>query len=160
MSDITSNAGAVSSGASPLDHYQKLVNLAEAALIPIAQVLARVVIAWVFWSSGRTKVEGLSLKDSTFFLFEHEYQVPVLPPELAAYLATFAEHLFPVLLILGLATRFSALALLGMTLVIQLFVYPEAWVTHGLWAVSLLLLMAKGAGALSVDAIIRRRYQG
>jgi len=158
MSDITTPAAPTAAGRSPMDLYQRLLDRAETGLMPIAQLLARLVIAWVFWSSGRTKVDGFALKDSTFFLFEHEYQVPLLAPELAAYMATFAEHLFPVLLILGLATRFSALALLGMTLVIQLFVYPEAWVTHGLWAVALLLLMARGAGVLSLDALIRRRY--
>lgn len=159
MSDITTPAAPSAADRSPMDLYQRLIHRAETGLMPIAQLLARLVIAWVFWRSGRTKVEGFALKDSTFFLFEHEYQVPLLSPELAAYMATFAEHLFPVLLILGLATRFSALALLGMTLVIQLFVYPEAWVTHGLWAVALLLLMARGAGVLSLDALIRQRYR-
>ena len=159
MSDLTTPATATPARQSPQAIYQRLVATAETALMPIIQLLARLVIAAVFWNSGRTKVEGLALKDSTFFLFEHEYQVPLLPPELAAYMATFAEHLFPVLLILGLATRFSALALLGMTLVIQLFVYPQAWVTHGLWAVGLLLLMARGAGMLSLDEVVRRRYR-
>jgi putative oxidoreductase len=68
-----------------------------------------------------------------------------------------AEHVFPFLLLIGLATRFSALALLGMTLVIQLFVYPDAYATHGTWAALLLYLMARGPGALSIDHWLARR---
>jgi putative oxidoreductase len=108
----------------------------------------------VFWASGRTKVEGRSIADSTWFLFEHEYALPVIPPAPAAVFATAAEHLFPVLLLLGLLTRLSALALLGMTLVIQVFVYPEAWTTHGLWAACFLALIRFGPGALSLDRLL------
>ncbi|HEV7263938.1 MAG TPA: DoxX family protein [Falsiroseomonas sp.] len=117
---------------------------------------ARLFPAAVFWRSGRTKVEGWEIADRTYFLFEEEYRVPLLDPELAAQLATLAEHVFPVLLLLGLATRFSALALLGMTLVIQLFVYPAAWPTHGLWATCFLLLLARGGGVLSLDHLAGR----
>ncbi|WP_349615794.1 DoxX family protein [Azotobacter salinestris] len=134
--------------------------------------LARFSIAAVFWKSGQTKVEGLAidlvsgtfepglprLAASTVPLFTEEYRVPLLPPELAAQLAAFAEHLFPVLILAGLATRFSALALLGMTLVIQLFVYPGAYPTHGIWAACLLLLIARGPGAFSLDRLIARRH--
>lgn len=115
---------------------------------------ARVFPAAVFWLSGRTKVDGFSLKPSTLFLFENEYDLPIIPPEIAARLATMAEHLFPVLLILGLMTRFSALALLGMTAVIQTFVYPSAWATHGLWAACFLMLVGRGPGAWSLDAML------
>lgn len=108
--------------------------------------------AAVFWTSGRTKVEGWSIADATWFLFEHEYALPFVPSAWAAVLATAAEHLFPVLLVLGLLTRLSALALLTMTLVIQVFVYPEAWVTHGLWAACFLALLRFGPGRLSMDA--------
>lgn len=114
----------------------------------------RVFPALVFWQSGRTKVEGFTIKDSTWFLFEHEYALPLIPPEVAAILATAAEHLLPVLLILGLLTRFSALGLLAMTVVIQIFVYPGAWVTHGLWAAALLALMALGPGRWSLDHLL------
>lgn len=120
---------------------------------------ARIFPAAVFWLSGRTKVDGFSLKDSTFFLFEHEYALPIIDPALAAYLATMAEHVFPVLLVIGLATRYAALSLLIMTMVIQIFVYPDAWVTHGLWAVALVYVMARGPGMLSVDHLIARRYR-
>ena len=110
----------------------------------IILLAARIFPAAIFWRSGRTKMDGWEIADRAYFLFEEEYRLPLLDPELAARLATVAEHVFPVLLLLGLATRFSALALLGMTLVIQVFVYPAAWPTHGLWATSFLLLVARG----------------
>ena len=113
---------------------------------------ARVAIAAIFFFSGRTKVDGLlGVSDSAYLLFREDYKVPLLPPELAAHLATYAEHLFPLLLVLGLFTRLSALALLGMTAVIQVFVYPDAWPTHLSWAVLLLYLAGRGAGPLSLD---------
>jgi putative oxidoreductase len=85
------------------------------------------------------------------FLFQEEYRLPLLPPELAATLAAIGEHVFPILLVLGLASRLSALALIGMTATIQIFVYPDAWPTHGVWAVALLLVAIKGPGAWSLD---------
>lgn len=127
-------------------------------LDPLA-LLMRIVVGTVFWLSGRTKVDGFSIKSSTFFLFEHEYQVPLLSPVLAAYMATFAEHLLPLLLWLGLGTRFAALGLLGMTLVIQTFVYPEAWVTHGLWACALIYLVMRGPGVVSLDHLVQRHWR-
>lgn len=116
---------------------------------------ARVFPAAIFWQSGRTKVEGFALNDTAIFLFEEEYKLPLLPPELAATLAAVAEHVFPILLVLGLATRLSALALLGMTATIQIFVYPDAWPTHGVWAVALLLVAIKGPGAWALDRVLR-----
>ncbi|MDZ3992409.1 DoxX family protein [Pseudomonas sp. Teo4] len=115
-------------------------------------LVARVGIASIFFLSGRTKVEGfLSITPSTFELFRTDFALPQLSPWLAAHLATYAEHLFPLLLVLGLFTRLSALALLGMTTVVEVFVYPDAWPTHLTWAGLLLLLIARGAGALSLD---------
>ena len=120
---------------------------------------ARLFIAAVFLLSGRTKVEGvLTVTDSTYFLFEYEYALPLIPPPVAAHLATYAEHLFPLLLIVGLASRLSAAALLGMTAVIQAFVYPEAWRTHLGWAAALGFILFRGPGALSLDHLIRRRF--
>jgi len=120
----------------------------------LVALAARLGIAGVFWLSGRTKVDGwLSVSENAVALFEDEYKLPVLSPELAAHLAAYAEHLFPVLLVLGLATRVSALALLGMTAVIQVFVYPLAWPTHLVWAAALLYLVARGAGRLSIDRL-------
>lgn len=121
-------------------------------------VVARLSMAGVFWRSGQTKVEGFALSPSAIELFRNEYQLPLLDPVLAAYLAAFAEHMFPALLVVGLATRFAALALLVMTLVIQIFVYPDAWPVHGTWAACFLLLMARGAGILSLDHVLQRMY--
>lgn len=118
-------------------------------------LLHRLAIAAVFFLSGRTKVEGVfTLTDGTFALFETEYQVPLLEPHTAAFLAATAEHVFPILLVLGLFTRLSALALLGMTLVIQVFVYPDAWPTHLSWAALLLPLIARGGGRYSLDCVL------
>lgn len=115
-------------------------------------LVARVGIAATFFLSGRTKVEGLlSITPSTYELFRTEYMLPLVPPHIAAHLATYAEHLFPLLLVLGLFTRLSALALLGMTTVIEVFVYPDAWTTHLVWAGLLLLLIGRGAGRWSLD---------
>jgi len=123
--------------------------------IPFAVValLARVVVGLVFWNSGRTKVDGFTLRDKTFALFEDVYQVPLIPSDIAAYMTTFAEHAFPVLLWVGLASRLSALALLGMTAVIQIFVFPGAYLTHGLWAVALLIIIIRGPGCFSLDHV-------
>ena len=119
---------------------------------------ARLGVAGVFWLSGRTKVEGLiTVSDNAVALFADEYQVPLFAPELAAHLAAYAEHLFPLLLVLGLFTRASALALLGMTAVIQVFVYPAAWLTHLVWAASMLYLAGHGGGSLSLDRLLRLR---
>lgn len=134
-------------------------------------LIGRFSIAAVFWKSGQTKIEGFAidlisgefqlgwphLSDSALELFRTEYRLPLLPPEFAAPMAAFAEHLFPLLLLFGLATRFSALGLLGMTAVIEVFVYPDAYPTHGTWAAVLLYLIAKGPGVLSLDHLIARR---
>lgn len=115
-------------------------------------LLARTAIAAVFFLSGRTKVDGLlTVSDATHELFRTEYRLPGLDPAIAAHAATYAEHVLPLLLVLGLLTRLSALGLLGMTAVIQLFVYPDAWPTHLTWAALLLALVAQGGGRWSLD---------
>jgi putative oxidoreductase len=126
-------------------------SLAERIPYELVALVARLGIASVFWRSGQTKVHGFSMREETFVLFREEYRVPLLPPDFAAYMATFAEHLFPVLLVVGLASRLSALGLLAMTLVIQLFVYPSGWPQHILWIGLLLLIIARGPGAISLD---------
>ncbi len=155
-----------------LDHaVGRLVALLERIPHDLLALLGRLSIAGVFWQSGQTKIQGFALDptlgrlelgwprlgDFTVDLFRDEYRVPLLPPELAAYLATWAEHVFPILLVLGLGTRFAALALLTMTAVIQVFVYPSAWPTHGTWAMVLLYLVARGPGRLSLDHRIAAR---
>ncbi|MFK3796570.1 DoxX family protein [Pseudomonas sp. NPDC088444] len=131
------------------------------AATPSALLLvARVGIAAVFFLSGRTKVSGwLTLKPSTLQLFQYEYALPVLPTDVAAYLATYAEHLFPILLVLGLVTRPAAAALLAMTAVIEFFVYPNAWPTHLTWAGLLLPLVVYGAGRWSLDELFFGRFR-
>jgi len=122
---------------------------------------ARIFPAAVFWYSGQTKVMGWriwELKDSAIALFEDEYQVPLLDPVVAAHLAALAENLCPILLVLGLATRYAALALLFMTAVIEIFVYPGAWPTHGVWAACFLLIIGRGPGVVSLDHLIARKY--
>lgn len=123
----------------------------------IIAMVARLSIAAVFWRSGETKVDGWMLSDNALYLFENEYKLPLVDPWLAAHLAALAEHLFPVLLVLGLASRLSALALLGMTLAIEIFVYADAWPAHGTWAACLLFIAARGPGLLSLDALIAHR---
>ncbi|AIR04406.1 DoxX family protein [Cedecea neteri] len=119
-------------------------------------LVARVGIAAVFFLSGRTKVTGfMTLKPSTYELFRTEYALPLIPYNIAAHLATFAEHTFPVLLVLGLFSRFAAAGLLFMTLVIEIFVYPDAWPTHLIWGGLLLLIIARGAGRWSLDRVLK-----
>ena len=136
-----------------------IIQLLERIPYSLIALLARIIIGLVFFNSGLTKIEGFALKPSTFFLFESEYNVPLIPPVVAAYMATAAELSMPWLLWLGLGARFAALALLGMTTVIQTFVYPDAYMTHGLWAVALLLIIRYGAGALSLDRLIRGHHE-
>ena len=141
----------------PISSYRRLTDLAERALpLSLLLLIQRLGIAAVFFQSGRTKVEGIfTIPDTTVELFRSEYALPLLPPELAAYLAAGAEHLFPVLLVLGLFSRLSVAALLGMTLVIQIFVYPDAWPTHLSWAALMLPLIARGGGNWSLDRLLR-----
>ncbi len=115
----------------------------------------RFATATVFWSSGTTKLANWN---TAVELFVEEYKVPLLPPELAAYMAVSIELTTPVLLVLGLATRAAALVLLGMTAVIEVFVYPLAWPAHIQWAAMLLVLLSRGPGKLSLDHLVRMRF--
>ena len=127
----------------------------------LALLVTRVALAGIFWRSGRTKVEegtALTISDTTYFLFEHEYTGLPLPVDLAVPLATYAEHAFPILLVAGLFTRFAALSLLVMTLIIQFFVYPDAWwATHILWVAMAAILVSRGGGLFSLDDLLASR---
>ena len=131
------------------------IRLLERVPIAIPQLIFRLGLAIVFFRSGLTKLAGW---DTTILLFENEYNVPLLPAEFAAYLATAIEVAAPLALVLGFGTRLAAAVLLGMTLVIQIFVYPGSYPDHLLWAGPLLFLLLRGPGAWSVDAVLRRRF--
>ncbi len=144
---------------------RKLIEMLNSAIFAgFAMLVARVALAGVFWRSGRTKVEEgslLTIRENTFYQFNSEpfNNVPVINGDLGAYVTTYAEHILPILLVLGLFTRFAALALLVMTLVIQIFVFPAWpvwWATHILWAGLALVIMAHGAGIFSLDHWIGR----
>ena len=142
------------------DRIGQINRLADHLPHDVVALAARIFPAVVFWQSARTKVDVLTIKDSTYFLFEQVYALPLIPPAIAAQLATAAEHLLPVLLVLGLFARVGALGLLGMTAVIQIFVFPEAWVTHGLWATALLVVLAQGPGRVSLDHLLGLDHSG
>lgn len=150
------NTPAIAAAATPTGLRQRWNSIADSlsGLVShsLLALIARIGIAAMFFLSGRTKVTGfLTLTESTYSLFREEYKIPLIPPEIAAHMAAYAEHLFPLLLVLGLFTRFAALALLGMTLVIEVFVYPDAWPIHLSWAGLLLYLVGRGGGGLSMD---------
>jgi putative oxidoreductase len=143
-------------------HYDRFTDTLSGRLVESAPLLlSRLALAGVFWRSARTKVvdgSWLEISGTTRYLFAEEYSAVPLPTELSMYLATYGEHLFPILLVIGLATRFAALSLLMMTLTIQFFVYPDAWwPTHSLWAALSLILISRGAGLVSLDALIQKR---
>lgn len=134
--------------------------LAESIPYSVVALVARISVASVFWRSAQTKVdETLQLKSSAFYLFREEYKVPIVPPDVAAYLATYQELIGSVLLVVGLATRLTALAFIGMVAVIQTFVFPDGWPNHILWFALLFLLVARGPGAISLDHLIWRRMK-
>lgn len=136
----------------PMERLVRWLNRVPYTLLAIPLRLA---VATVFWNSAMTKLANWA---TAVELFREEYRVPLIPPEVAAYMAVSIELSAPVLLVLGLATRPVALILLGMTSVIEIFVYPQAWPTHIQWAAMLLVLLCRGAGAWSVDHLLRQRW--
>lgn len=158
MTDQTTRITGSQSGISFIALLMNARRWCERIPASLIALTARIAIAAVFWQSGRTKVNGFTVTDQTVYLFEYEYAVPLIPPEWAAQMAATAEHLFPVLLVLGLASRFSAFALLIMTLVIEIFVYPEAWVVHLMWASVLLYILGRGPGRLSLDHVLMKKH--
>jgi putative oxidoreductase len=132
---------------------ERVIGALERVPYSLLAIPLRLAVATVFWNSGMTKLANW---DATLQLFEDDYKVPLLPPDIAAHIAASIELSTPVLLVLGLLTRPVALVLLGMTTVIEVFVYPQAWPTHIQWAAMLLVLLCRGAGAISVDYWLRR----
>lgn len=172
LTHATSHTAQPKLGASLARYVNVVVELLSRIPHGLIAFVGRFSIAAVFWLAGQTKIEGLAiniiageftlgwpkLSASALTLFQYEYGLPFIAPVIAAYMAALAEHIFSILILVGLATRFSALALLGMTLVIQTLVYPGAYATHGTWATILLYLIATGPGALSVDHWLAIRY--
>lgn len=155
---MTMTMGNMESEAQPslLGRVRRLYD--QLGLLPLSliQLMGRVSLAMIFWRSGQTKIANWDL---TLQLFANEYKVPILPPEIAAPMAAAVELSAPVLLVLGLFTRLTTLPMLGMALVIQVFVYPQAWVDHLAWSAMLLLLLSRGPGVLSLDHLIGKALQ-
>ena len=146
----TGNAGIVGA-------LQRVIGWLEAGPYSLLALPLRFAVATVFWNSGTTKLANW---DATLQLFEDEYKVPLLPPDIAAHLGAAIELSTPVLLVFGFLTRPAALVLLGMTTVIEVFVYPQAWPTHIQWAAMLLVLLCRGAGSFSIDHLVQRWLEG
>lgn len=136
---------------------RRVIEFLDSVPYSVLAVPLRLAVGTVFWNSGTTKLADWS---AALALFTDEYKVPLLPPEIAAYLAVSIELSTPVLLVLGLFTRAAALVLLGMTIFIEVFVYPLAWPTHLQWFAMLLVLLCRGPGKLSLDHLLWRRFVG
>ena len=136
-----------------MSFLRKIIARLEAVPYSMLAIPLRLGVAWIFWSSAQVKLINWQ---RTIELFAEEYRVPLLPPEIAAAMALSIEIACPILLVLGLFTRLAVLVLLGMTAVIQIFVYPEAWPTHLQWAAMMLVLLCRGAGAFSLDRLLWR----
>jgi putative oxidoreductase len=144
-------------GRSLVDRYRSALALADRIPLSLVQLAARVAVAHVFWQSAQTKLASWPV---TLQLFALEYRVPLLDPAIAAPFATVAEITGSVLIFFGLFARFGALMLLGVVATIQIFVYPGSWAEHLLWTSLLLLVLARGAGAVSLDHIADRLFGG
>lgn len=142
----------------PIERGRMALTMLDRIPQSLISLAARIFPAAVFWQSGQTKLDGWHVSASAIYLFRDEYKLPLIDPVVAAHLAAFNEHFFPLLLVLGLASRFAAFALLVMTSVIEIFVYPDAWPTHGVWITCFLVIIARGPGMLSLDHLIARRF--
>ena len=154
---MTNNASTISgsSNISIISSYRALLHLADRIPLSPIQLASRVAIAHVFWNSAQSKLASWPVTQQ---LFAMEYHVPLLPPEIAAPLATATELTGAVLIFLGLFARLGALALLGVVAVIQLFVFPGSWAEHLLWASLLFLIAARGAGKISLDYLVNHYF--
>jgi putative oxidoreductase len=138
-----------------VDRFHRLYDTLGLLPFSVIQLMSRFSLAVIFWRSGQTKLANWDL---TLQLFANEYKVPVLPPEIAAPLSASFELSCPVFLVLGLFTRVASLPLIGMTLVIQTFVYPMSWPDHLVWLTMLLLLLSRGPGLLSLDHVAAKYF--
>ncbi|RQR32917.1 DoxX family protein [Burkholderia sp. Bp9142] len=141
--------------ASAGDALLRAVQMLERVPYWLLAIPLRIAVATIFWNSAMTKLANW---DAALQLFTDEYRLPLLPPDVAAYMAVSIELSMPLLLVLGFATRPAALVLIGMTAVIEIFVYPLAWPTHIQWTAMLLVLLCRGAGLLSIDHVVRTRW--
>jgi putative oxidoreductase len=137
----------------PFDAWRRATTLLGLLPQDVLLLIARVSVASVFLKSGLTKIESW---DVAVQLFAQEYMVPILAPEVAATIAATFELGASTLIIVGLFTRLATLPLLGMTFVIEVFVYPDAWVDHLMWATLLLFILTRGPGAVSLDRLLGR----
>ncbi|MDX8481930.1 DoxX family protein [Mesorhizobium sp. VK24D] len=136
--------------------YRRVIKLPEHIPFLLVQLAARVAVAHVFWQSAQSKLASWPV---TLQLFANEYNLPFIDPSIAAPLATAAELTGSTLIFFGLFSRLAALMLLGVVSVIQIFVYPENWAEHLLWASLLLLVLTRGAGVVSVDYLVERLFR-
>jgi len=129
--------------------------------LPILVLAMRIGVGMVFWKSAMTKLDdSWHVTDTAVALFRDEYQVPVLPPRLAAYLGTANEFFSSIMVMVGFGARLGAAALLGLVTVIEAFVYPGNWAEHLMWASLLAYILFRGPGTISVDHLISRRFLG
>jgi putative oxidoreductase len=152
---MANSVSSVRSDSAPLAITARALQWLDHVPYALLALPLRFAVATVFWNSAMVKLANWN---TALELFAEEYKVPILPPEVAAYLAAGIELTTPVLLVLGLFTRVAALVLLGMVTVIEVFVYPQAWPTHIQWASMLLILLCRGAGALSIDHLLWQRF--
>jgi putative oxidoreductase len=143
--------------AAPRALARRLLDWLDSTPYTVLAIPLRLAVATVFWNSAQSHLANW---DTTLYLFENDYALPLLPPNLAAIMAVSIEVTTPILLVLGLLTRPTALVLLGMTTVIEVFVYPQAWPTHIQWAAMLLVLLVRGPGKISLDWLVRRKVLG
>ena len=139
----------------PVARVRQLYDRLGLLPLSVLQLMARFSMAIVFWRSGQTKIANWDL---TLQLFANEYKVPILPPEIAAPMAAAVELSTPILLVLGLFTRVATLPMIAMTLVIQIFVYPQSWADHLAWLTFLLLLLTRGPGVISLDHLVGKYF--
>jgi putative oxidoreductase len=152
---MNSPSASTSARSSALDFAAHALRWLDAVPYTVLAIPLRLAVATVFWNSGMTKLANW---DAALALFIDEYKVPLLPPDVATYIAATIELTTPVLLLLGLATRPAAAVLLGMVTLIEIFVYPQAWPTHIQWGAMLLVLLCRGAGKLSIDHLLWWRF--